>query len=290
MNKRQLENLVGAGAFDSLNANRKQTYGSIEAILKQAGLAAQEKQSQQHSLFGFAAGEGNVTLTLPKVNDWASLEKLQHEFEALGFFLSAHPLDIYGTALTRLGVTTSDHLKGMSDGATVKLAGIVLVKQERTSKAGQKFAFVQLSDGQGVFEIAVFSETFAKSRDLLEPGKPLLVSVILKQESEGAGGGSGGDPGGDKGFRLTTQNIQLLDAAMQSLTRMIKVRLNEAAKAEDLSQVLKAAPPGTARVCLEVVLASSPAIQILLPDGYHIQAETRSFLLSLPGVLGIEDL
>ncbi len=278
MNKRQLENLVGAGAFDSLNPNRKQVFGSIEGILKQAGLAAQEKQSQQHSLFGFGAAEGNVTLTLPKVTDWGSLEKLQHEFEALGFYLSAHPLDIYGASLSRLGVTTSDHLMGLGDGASVKLAGIVLVKQERTSKAGQKFAFVQLSDGQGVFEIAVFSEVFSRSRDLLEPGKPLLVSATLKQESEG------------EGFRLTAQSIQLLDEAMQSLTKMIKVQLNETAKTEEVRQVLIAAPKGTARVCLEVVLSASPTIQILLPDGYHIQAETRSHLLGLSGVMGIEDL
>ncbi len=278
MNKRQLENLVAAGAFDSLNPNRKQVHAGIEAILKQAGLAAQEKQSRQHSLFGFAAMEGNVKLSLPKVNDWDSLEKLRNEFEALGFFLSAHPLDIYGASLTRLGITASGGLKDMHDGANVKLAGIVLVKQERTSKAGQKFAFVQLSDGQGVFEVAVFSETFSRSRDFLEPGKPLLISATLKQESE------------SEGFRLTAQGIQLLDEAMQSLTRMIKIRLNEAARAEDLRHILASTPSGTARVCLEVILPSSPAAQVLLPDGYHIQAETRSHLLGLPGVLGIEDL
>jgi DNA polymerase III subunit alpha len=279
LNKRQLENLVGTGAFDTLNSNRKQVYGGIEGILKHAGLAAQEKQSQQHSLFGFAAAEGHVTLTLPKVSDWGSLEKLQHEFEALGFFLSAHPLDIYGVSLLRLGVTTSDHLSGMGDGAAVKLAGIVLVKQERTSKAGQKFAFVQLSDGQGVFEVAVFSEVFSRSRELLEPGNPLLISVTLKQESEGG-----------EGFRLTAQGIQLLDEAMQSLTKMIRVQMDETAKAEEVHQVLKSASSGTARVCLEVIFKDSPTLQLLLPDRYHIQAETRSHLLGLPGVLGIEDL
>jgi DNA polymerase-3 subunit alpha len=278
MNKRQLENLVAAGAFDKLNGNRKQSHAAIEGILKQAALAAEEKQSQQHSLLGFAAAEGHVTLTLPKVNDWGSLEKLSHEFDALGFFLSAHPLDIYGSSLARLGVTSSHILKEMSDGATVKLAGIVLVKQERTSKAGQKFAFVQLSDGQGVFEVAVFSETFSRSRDLLEPGKPLLISAILKQESEG------------EGFRLTAQGVQLLDEAMQSLTRMIKVKLNEKAKAEEVRQIILSTPPGTARICFEVTFPSTPSVQILLPDGYHVQAETRSHLLSLPGVIEIEDL
>lgn len=278
INKRQLENLVSAGAFDGLNPNRKQTHAAIEAILKQAALSAEEKHSQQHSLFGFAATEGHVTLTLPKIGDWGSLEKLSYEFDALGFFLSAHPLDIYGSSLARLGVVLSDHLQNMSDGSSVKLAGIVLVKQERTSKAGHKFAFVKLSDGAGVFEIAVFSETFNRCRDLLEPGTPLLVSAVLKLETEG------------EGFRLTAQDIQPLDDAMQSLTKMIRVRLNESAKVEELRRVLNATPKGSARICLEVTFPTTPTIQITLADGYHIQAETRSQLLGLPGVIAIEDI
>ncbi|MDF3033138.1 MAG: polymerase subunit alpha [Alphaproteobacteria bacterium] len=278
MNKRQLENLVAAGAFDGLNSNRQQSHMAIEAILKQAGLAAQETKSRQQNLFGLAVAEGPMGLSLPKVSDWGSLEKLQHEFEALGFFLSAHPLDIYGASLARLGVMASSHLKETSDGAVVKLAGIVLVKQERTSKAGQKFAFVQLSDAQGVFEVAVFSETFARSRELLEPGKALLVSAILKQEAE------------TDGFRLTAQGVQLLDEAMQNLTKMIKIRLHETAQAEALRHVLASTPAGAARICFEVAFSASPSLQILLPNGYHIQAETRSHLLGVPGVLGVEDL
>jgi DNA polymerase-3 subunit alpha len=277
LNKRQLENLVAAGAFDSLTANRKQVYLGIEAILKQAGLAAQEKKSQQHSLFGFTAVGGNMALSLPRVSDWGSLEKLKYEFEALGFFLSAHPLDVYGESLTRLGVTSSERLREMGDGACPKLAGIVLVKQERMSKAGQKFAFVQLSDGFGVFEVAVFSETFSRCRDILEPGNPLLISATLKQEPEG------------DGFRLTAQGIQLLDEAMQSLTRMIRVRLSETADAQSLYHALTLAKGGATQVSLEVVLPASPAVHILLPDRYHIQAETRSCLREVPGVLGIED-
>ncbi|MBM3468284.1 MAG: DNA polymerase III subunit alpha [Alphaproteobacteria bacterium] len=278
LNKRQLENLVAAGAFDCLNTNRKQTYLAIETILRQAQLVAQEQQSQQSSLFGFSAAKENHIMTLPNVKDWGALEKLQQEFNALGFYLSAHPLDIYGSSLGRLGVTQSSYLKDMGDGTLVKLAGIVLVKQERTSKAGQKYAFVQLSDGQGIFEITVFSEVFARSRDHLEPGTPLYISAILKQEPE------------SDGFRLTTQGIQLLDHAMQSLTRMIKVRLNNLAKADDFQKILSPSKGGSVRVCLEVILDALHPIQIHLPDSYHIHAETRSNLLGLEGVTSIEDV
>lgn len=277
LNKRQLENLVAAGAFDSLNTNRKQSHASIEGILKYAALASEEKHSQQHSLLGFGASESQVNLTLSKVNDWGSIEKLSYEFDALGFFLSAHPLDIYGSSLARLGLTSSQLLNETSDGSYVKLAGIVLVKQERTSKSGQKFAFVKLSDGQGVFEVAVFSETFNKCRELLEPGTALLIAATLKQESEG------------EGYRLTAQDVQPLDQAIQSLTKMIRIRLNENASIDALHPILFSMPSGSVRVCLEISFSHSPAIQIWLPNNYQIQAEIRSQLIGMPGVIGIED-
>jgi len=278
LNKRQLESLVAAGAFDCLNANRRQVHAGIEAILKQAALVAEEHKSQQYSLFGLGVMDHHIGLTLPKVDDWGSLEKLQYEFEALGFFLSAHPLEVYGASLSRLGVTPHAHVKNMSDGATVKLAGIVLAKRERLSKAGQKFAFVQMSNAEGVFEIAVFSEAYAQGRNLIEPGATLLIHAIVRHAPE------------EENIRLNAQEVQLLDEAIQSLTKMIRVYLNEQAKAQDLQRVLAPAQGGTMRVSLEVALTASPPVQILLSDTYHIQAQTRSYLLELPGVVEIEDV
>ena len=278
LNKRQLENLVAAGAFDSLNANRNQTHATIELILKHAAFVAQEQQSQQHSLFSLVEGEEKTNLTLPTLKDWGALEKLQQEFEALGFFLSAHPLDIYGNSLSRLGITPSGSLGEARDGAVIKLAGVILVKQERTSKSGQKFAFVQLSDAQGVFEIAVFSEVFSRIRELLEPGGRVITTAALRREAEG------------EGFRLTAQDVQYLDIALQSQTRLIKIQLGEDIKAQDLAQLLTPGTGGKTRVCLEIKFSASPAAQILLPQSYHIEAQMRSHLLGLPGVLSIEDL
>src|SRR5262249_35030906 len=156
----------------------------VDLMLQQANAAAQERASQQYSLFGFGQQEMQAAFTLPPVEGWGPVEKLRHEFEALGFFMSAHPLQIYGRSLERMGVRSSTSLASQKDGAIVKVAGVLLVKQERTSKVGQKFAFIQVSDLDGIFEVAVFSEVFSRTRDLLIPGHPLLMTVIARFDEE----------------------------------------------------------------------------------------------------------
>src|SRR5439155_13664261 len=103
LNKRALENLIAAGSFDPLNANRRQTFESAELLLRQAGAAANDRESRQVNLFGRELAQPE-RLSLPIVADWPSMEKLRHEFDAIGFYLSAHPLNSYGPTLKRLDV------------------------------------------------------------------------------------------------------------------------------------------------------------------------------------------
>ena len=154
LNKRALENLIAAGAFDTLNPNRRQTFEAAELLLRQAGAAANDRESRQVSLFGGELAEPE-RLSLPIVPDWPGMEKLRHEFDAIGFYLSAHPLDSYGATLKRLDVVRFADLPchGCRGRPSVraKLAGIVIGKQERTSARGSRFAFVQMSDASGMY-------------------------------------------------------------------------------------------------------------------------------------------
>src|SRR6202140_3710423 len=167
-NRRQFENLVKAGAFESLNPNRAQSFAAAELLLRQASRAAEEREDGQASLFGGVAGlpadlanSGFAARpALPVVADWPSVEKLQHEFDAIGFYLSSHPLDPYGKSLERAGILKFIGLPAplaAHAGTRFRLAGIVVGKKERTSARGNRFAFVSLSDTSGVFEITVFS-------------------------------------------------------------------------------------------------------------------------------------
>ncbi|HEX3953244.1 MAG TPA: DNA polymerase III subunit alpha, partial [Stellaceae bacterium] len=103
-NKRQFENLAKAGAFECLNPNRAQTFTAAELLLRQASRAAEERQDGQHSLFGGADLGFAARPALPVVPDWPPVERLQHEFDAIGFYLSSHPLDPYGKSLERAGI------------------------------------------------------------------------------------------------------------------------------------------------------------------------------------------
>ncbi len=170
-NRRQFENLVKAGAFECLNPNRAQSFAAADLLLRQASRAAEERETRQESLFAGIAGLANggfaARPSLPIVADWPMVEKLQFEFDAIGFYLSSHPLDPYGKSLERAGILRwVDLPAAMAAGGSTrfKLAGIIIGRKERTSARGSKFAFLQLSDTTGVFEITLFSEVLATAR------------------------------------------------------------------------------------------------------------------------------
>ena len=151
----------------------------------------------------------------PAREAWLPMERLANEFEAVGFYLSGHPLDDYMPRLTRLGVDTwsSFHDKALTKGATVaKLAGTITHRQERRSKSGNKFAFVGFSDPTGQFETICFSDTLAVSRDLLEPGKAVIARVEADVDGEEV--------------RLRLQGVEELDKAAAQILRAVHAAIS----------------------------------------------------------------
>ena len=189
INKKQMEHLAMAGAFDGLNRNRAQVMAAVDILLKHSRETQGERASGQVSMFG--AGHATASKPpLPEAKTWDDLTRLQHEFQALGFYLSAHPLDNYKGILERMGVVAASGVASRQRAigpSRFKLAGVVLAKQERTSKQGNKFAFIQMSDQGGAFEITVFSELLAAKRDQLEPGQAVLLEVDAQAAQDRAG-------------------------------------------------------------------------------------------------------
>ncbi len=217
MNKKQMENLIKAGAFDAMNPNRAQLFKSVETLTAYSSSLNQDRESGQESLFG-----GAVAVTpehLPKLSDaqpWDILERLQHEFAAVGFYLSAHPLDGETEKLERQGVTPYiDIMNGTVKSGRVKMAGVMLKKQERVSAKGNRFAFVQISDATGVYEPLVFSDTLASSRHLLIPGQTLLVTVDLQTLE------------GEDTPRMNAQGFKPLDEVLEKMTHNVSIILND---------------------------------------------------------------
>jgi DNA polymerase-3 subunit alpha len=289
LNKRQLENLVRAGAFDGLNANRAQTYEAIETLIRVSAQAAESRASGQESLFGDEP-EAVAVPTLPERPDWPVTERLGQEFAALGFYLSAHPLSAYQARLERMGVVPSHELPLRAAGgmSRVRVAGIVTGKRERTSARGNRFAFVQLSDAAGTFEVTVFSELLAAARDLLEVGTPLLVTTDARLEGETV--------------RLTAQAMEALDEAAASVAAGIRIFLGDdaftegGATLERLRGLIEAEAPGRGRISLVVGIGGADGtgpdgeVEIRLPGTYAVSPAAVAALRDLPGVRAVREV
>ncbi len=183
--KRPLEMLARAGAFDALDRNRRRVFESVEALMAYSAAIHEQKASDQVSLFG-EAGDDLPEPRLAPVEDWLPAERLTEEFKAVGFYLSGHPLDDYMTVLRRQKVETLDEVMARAEQGPciVKMAGVVAGRQERKSARGNRFAFAQLSDPTGGYEITLFSEVLEKSRDLLETGAQVVIQAEAAMEAE----------------------------------------------------------------------------------------------------------
>jgi DNA polymerase-3 subunit alpha len=276
LNKRQLENLVLAGAFDSLNANRRQMFDTVEQMLRQSNAAHEARGSSQNSLFGDSA---SVRLSMSATLDWPPMERLQKEFEAVGFYLSAHPLDAYGMALKRLEAVSFSELIGFlraKNTTRAKVAGIVISKQERTSQKGNRYAFLQLTDASGMYECTVFSEKLTEHRELFEAGRTVLLSVDVRMEEESP--------------RLMVADAVGLDQAVAATAAGLKIYLRDASPVPIIRQVLDRAGRGKGRVQIALDLPELGwEADLTIKGAFAISPAVRSAIGSLPQVLDVQE-
>ena len=185
VNKRLLENLVCAGAFDCLVDNRAQVLDALEQIVALATREHQAKESGQNDMFSAVSGPEPVRLKpLP---DFEPSERLAREQSSIGFYLSAHPLDEHLELLQKLGVKPWNVFEeNVKRGSPVgKIAGTIISKQERNTRTGNKMAILQISDPSGQFEAVCFSETLERHRDNLEAGSSIVMIVAAEDRPEG---------------------------------------------------------------------------------------------------------
>ncbi len=276
INKRLLESLAKAGAFEGLNKNRAQTFATIEALTRHSAATHEQRGSNQDSLFGDDTAQRRPQL--PKVPDWAPMEKLQHEFSAIGFYLSSHPLAAYERSLQRLGVCRSADLAALLARGTpgrIKLAGTVIDRSERTSAKGNRFAFVQCSDQSGAFELMVFSEVLSSKRPLLEPGQAILVSVDGRLDGEQV--------------KLLAQNVEKLEDAVANSAAGLRIAISDPSVLEALRKTLDG-KKGRGRVTLVVPLQEETEAEVTLPGTYSIAGGLRDIIGMLPGVAQVEEI
>jgi DNA polymerase-3 subunit alpha len=273
LNKMQLENLIRAGAFDALERNHARLFAGAETILRRAQAQAEEAGSGQIGLFGGAEPE---RLRLPEIADWPDIERLGYEAEAVGFHLTAHPLDGFSTLLRRLGVVASNQVLGRAESgrARIKLAGCMVSIKERPTKTGSRMAWLTISDTVGACEVTLFSEVLNRVRDVLVPGAALLVTADVALEGDA--------------LRVTAQEVISLDRAASEAGGAMRVWLRATEAVPHIGNVLAREKNGRGRVFL-VPMLEGQEVDIALPGHYAVTPRLRQALKMIPGVERVDD-
>jgi DNA polymerase III subunit alpha len=278
VNKRALESLARAGAFDSLHGDRAQLTEAAETLIAHAQTVAADRASAQESLFGDAAEASRPRL--PRVEPWDPVRQLDEELAAVGFYLSGHPLGDMTEVLRRNRVTfLVDALTQAAAGAEAfRMVGVVRRRQERSSSSGGgRFAFVTLSDPSGEFEVLFQAEILRRCRDLLEPGRSIVVTVHAKAA--------------DGEVRFFGDDAEPLDRAIEKVASGLRIHLSPAiTEVEALKARLKPVAAGGGPVVFVAAFAGGREVEMRLPGRFQLDAAVRGALKVSPGVAFVEDL
>jgi DNA polymerase-3 subunit alpha len=277
INKRVLESLTCAGAFDVFEANRARVLAAVDSVLGRAQRVHDTAAVGQSELFG--GGDKREQIVLPQVEPWLPAERLRREYEAVGFFLSGHPLDDYAAVLKKLRVQSwAEFSRAVKMGATAgRVAGTVVARQERRTKTGNKMGIIGLSDPTGHYEAVIFSEGLAEHRDLLEPGT--AVMLFLSAEVQG-----------DE-VRARIQSAERLDAAAANLHKGLRVFLREVGPLEGVAKRLEPAPRaanGDGEVSVVLMLKAGTEVEVRLPGRFKVSPQIAGAIKAVPGVVQVE--
>jgi DNA polymerase III subunit alpha len=288
INKRVVESLVAAGAFDSLERNRARVFAAVDTILATAQRTHEDAALGQSELFGGGASAGGADqIRLPALEPWLPAERLQREFDAVGFFLSGHPLDDYAAALKRLRVQPwSEFTRAVKAGAGAgRVAGTVVARTERRTKNGTKMGIIGLSDPSGHYEAVVFAEGLAQYRDLLEPGTAVLLFLTAEVQGDDV--------------RARIQSVEPLDEAAAKMQKGLRVFLRSELPIEGVAKRLEPIASGNGRngaeagdgeVSMVLMLANGNEVEIKLAGRFKVSPQIAGAIKAVSGVVTVEAL
>ena len=283
--KRPMEMLARAGAFDQLDPNRARIFHSLDALVAYSAAIHEQRASNQTSLFG-EAGEDLPEPRLKDVQDWLPAERLSEEFAAIGFYLSGHPLDDYMTALKRRDVKTLHDVTRMTERTTaaiVKMAGTVSGRQERKSARGNRFAFVQLSDTTGQYEVTMFSDTLEAGRAHLDTGARVILTVEATMEADQ--------------LKLLARSVAPIDAAIAGEAASgYRVFVETPDAIPTIASILKRAKgesglSGRGPVSFCLMDPDLPGeVEVSLGDDFPVSPQIKGAIKSIGGVVTVEEI
>ncbi len=237
INKLQLEGLVRAGAFDSINSNRQSIFNSIPNIILKSKNNYENELLNQIDLFQEET-ENNDDY-LENIEDWNTDTKLSKEFETLGFFISDHPLNQYNFIYNQYNIVSFEKFDNDNNSISSNIACTVLKVQEKKTQKGNSYAIVKFSDLNGVFELFVFSDIFEVNREILKEGNSLMITLFKNYSDEAK-----------TQKKINVKKILSLKEILNKPITQIQLKFN---KIEDLNK-LKSLNESEGKTSIEVVL------------------------------------
>ena len=228
VNRKVIESLIKAGAFDSLHGNRSQLLAGLDQAMEQAKAVQRDRLSGQMNLFGLGRTKTSTTTTetaLPDVAEWPELKKLAFEKEAIGFFLTGHPLEGVTSDLKRVTDTEIENLTKWADGQPVRIGGLIQSFREHKSKKGDRMAFAVLEDMTASVEVVIFPTTFAECGHLLGREEPVVVLGQVQQ--------------GERGPKVIAESLEPLPDALVKYTKDVIIRIRAQQTSRQHLELLK---------------------------------------------------
>ncbi|MDP3492112.1 MAG: DNA polymerase III subunit alpha, partial [Hyphomonadaceae bacterium] len=272
VNRRCLEALAKAGAFNSIEPNRARAFAAAGMLSAIATSAQEQRTSNQVNLFG---DQPQQKLRLPEAVAWGESDKLDNELASVGFFLSGHPLDdlLKGAMRSRITLAVEREIVGQ-DRQFLDMIGVVRARVEKPAKAGGKFAIVTLSDPSGEYELFVNDELLQNARDTLEVGERVICRVRVRKV--------------DEELRFSMDSVKKLAQASIGTHETLLVRLSADAPLDRIASVAKGLQKSPSQNALGEIHIEIPVegkvVTIILDGRYPVDFGAMSAFKSVPGV------
>jgi DNA polymerase-3 subunit alpha len=277
VNRRVMESLIKCGAFDSTGANRAQLMAVLDEALETGQRMGRDREAGQGSIFDIMGAGGESAAperVMPALPEWEERDKLAYEKEALGFYITGHPLSAYQDDIKRLSTVDTVTIQAAGDGMKVRLAGLPTEVKEKITKKGDRMAFVRIEDLKGSMEMIVFPDCYSASSEYLKAESPVLVKGVVDKD--------------ERGVKIKATQIAPLDEAAHTMTARLRLRVEATGFTREamvqLRQTLEK-HKGSCRVSLHLKVPGKGEAILALPDHYRV-APSPEFTDAVNGLFG----
>jgi DNA polymerase-3 subunit alpha len=281
LNRRQLESLAAAGAFDALNPDRPSVHAVAETILAHAAAAHDQRTSGQHGLFGGGGTSSSVApIRLPRDARWSLADRMAAERDAFGFYFSAHPVDAQRHLLAAHKVRSFVDLSDLPLGegrSTATMAGLVEGVRWRTSAKGRRYLMATISDASGQYEATVFDEEpSAALETAAKSGACGLMTVELDRRP------------GEDAPRVTVKRFQPLDSLAKRTRLLLTLRIADVAVIGAIARELDGAHGGNGAIRAIVPVSDGREAALVLGRDFNLDADLAARLTRVLGEGAVE--